>query len=82
MGRTPPPEAQADNAPQVLRDQITESARLVSEVTSGIIIGAVMATLLFVLHPMLRRGFRHDVNGALEALPCVGMQFRFFLFVL
>ena len=28
---------------------------------------------------MLRRAFRHNINGALEALPCVGLKLNLML---
>jgi hypothetical protein len=32
-------------------------------------------------HPMLRRAFRYHVNGALKALPCVGLEIYFGIFL-
>lgn len=44
-------------------------------------LGGTLAALLFTLAlrgPVLRRTFRHNVNGALEARPRIRLQFDFF----
>jgi hypothetical protein len=40
---------------------------------------AFKRALFLLCYPMLRRGFRYHVNGALKSLPCVRLKFNFLL---